>query len=299
MANTVIALKKSSTPSAQPTSLANGELAINYSDGKLFYKHANGTILPFNTTGGNAFGTINANGTLVVAGTSEAVVSLIAGNNITITADAINDTITFNCISGGDADISFAYDKANSANLLAYNTGIGANAFTSATIAGANTAVGTGANAFTSATVAGANTAVGIGANSYAATVGSSANSYLLAVIAGANTAVGTGANAFTSATVAGANTAVGAGANAFASATIAGANTAVGAGANAYTQTVGAAANAYMISTVSGANTAVGIGANSYAATVGSSANSYLLAVIAGANTAVGTGAKIGRAHV
>ena len=32
-----------------------------------------------------------------------------------------------------------AFDKANSANVLAYNTGVGANAFTSATVAGANT----------------------------------------------------------------------------------------------------------------------------------------------------------------
>ena len=101
MANTQIRLKKSAIPSEVPTSLANGELAINYADGKLFYKHANGTILPFNTQGGNAFGTINANGTLVVAGSSEAVVSLIAGNNISIIGDAINDTITINSTVGG------------------------------------------------------------------------------------------------------------------------------------------------------------------------------------------------------
>jgi hypothetical protein len=200
--------------------------------------------------------------------------------------------------------ITSAYDKANAANVLAFNTGIGANAFTSATIAGTNTAVGTGAN-------------------SYAATVGTSANSYLLTVIAGANTAVGTGANAFTSATIAGANTAVGtganayanlvwsrsnsfvtttisgantavgAGANAFTSATIAGANTAVGSGANSYAATVGTSANAFTSATIAGANIAVGAGANSYAATVGTSANSYLLTVIAGANTAVGTGAN------
>ena len=119
MANTVIAIKKSATPAAQPTVLANGELAINYADGKLFYKHANGTILPFNTQGGNAFGTINANGTLVVAGTSEAVVSLIAGNNITITGDAINDTITINATS--DSNVAKgAFDKANAANYYTY-----------------------------------------------------------------------------------------------------------------------------------------------------------------------------------
>jgi hypothetical protein len=115
MANTVIAIKKSATPTAQPTVLANGELAINYADGKLFYKHANGTILPFNTQGGNAFGTINANGTLVVAGSSEAVVTLIPGNNISISADAINDTITIEATS----NIGPAFDKANSANIIA------------------------------------------------------------------------------------------------------------------------------------------------------------------------------------
>jgi len=189
MSNTVISLKKSSTPAAEPTILANGELAINYADGKLFYKHANGTILPFNTTGGNAFGTVNANGTLVVAGTSEAILTLISGNNISISADAINDTITIDSTGGASVNIGdtppstpangdlwwssvfgslfiyyndsnsaqwvetspssiyannaeqlaiAAFDKANAANLLAYNTGIGANAFASATIAGAN-----------------------------------------------------------------------------------------------------------------------------------------------------------------
>lgn len=92
--------------------------------------------------------------------------------------------------------ITAAYDKANAANLLAFNTGIGANVFTAATIAGANTAVGAGANAFASATIAGANTAVGTGANNY-----------LLAVIAGANTAVGAGANAYAAVVGAAANT--------------------------------------------------------------------------------------------
>lgn len=92
--------------------------------------------------------------------------------------------------------ITSAFDKANAANVLAYNTGIGANAFAAATIAGANTAVGTGANAFTSATIAGANTAVGTGANTY-----------LLSVIAGANTAVGAGANAYAALVGSAANT--------------------------------------------------------------------------------------------
>ena len=96
----------------------------------------------------------------------------------------------------------------------ANNIGVTANAFASATISGANTAVGAGANAFASVTIAGANTAVGAGANNFAK-----------ATIAGANTAVGAGANAFASATIAGANSAVGTGANNFTKATLSGAN--------------------------------------------------------------------------
>lgn len=44
MANT-IQIKRSSTPGGAPGSLAFGELAINYNDGKLFYKNASGTIV--------------------------------------------------------------------------------------------------------------------------------------------------------------------------------------------------------------------------------------------------------------
>jgi hypothetical protein len=125
----------------------------------------------------------------------------------------------------------------------ANNIGVSANAYASATIAGANTAVGDGANNFTKATLAGANTAVGNGANNFTK-----------ATLAGANTAVGDGANNFTKATLAGANTAVGNGANNFTKATLAGANTAVGNGANNY-----------LLAVITGANTAVGDGANNF----------------------------------
>ncbi len=113
MSNTVIALKKSATPSAAPASLANGELAINYADGKLYYKHANGTILPFSTGGGggDSFSTINVNGTLIVADTPGDILTIEAGTNVTITADAINDKITISSSS----DISPALIQANTA----------------------------------------------------------------------------------------------------------------------------------------------------------------------------------------
>jgi hypothetical protein len=115
--------------------------------------------------GGNYFGTVNAAGTLLVADTSGDVLTIEAGSGISIVGDAVNDKLTISA-TGGSTDIAAAYDKANSANiiassaydkanaanLLAFNTGIGANAFASETISGANTAVGAGANNYANAT---------------------------------------------------------------------------------------------------------------------------------------------------
>ena len=94
MANTVIALKKSATPSAAPTNLANGELAINFADGKLYYKAANGTISSISGNQPNYFGTVNANNTLVVADTPGDILTIVPGTNISIVGDAIGDKIT-------------------------------------------------------------------------------------------------------------------------------------------------------------------------------------------------------------
>jgi hypothetical protein len=49
MAN-VIKLKNSGTANSAPTALEAGELAINYADGKIYYKNASNTIVAFNTT---------------------------------------------------------------------------------------------------------------------------------------------------------------------------------------------------------------------------------------------------------
>lgn len=109
MPNTVIALKKSSTPSAVPTDLANGELAINFADGKLFYKNTAGFIAEISGGGGgNSFGTVNANNILIVADTAGDVLTIEPGTNIIITGDAVNDKITI------AANIAPAFDKANS-----------------------------------------------------------------------------------------------------------------------------------------------------------------------------------------
>lgn len=47
MANTVIEIKFSQTPAATPSTLANGEISINTSDGKIFYKDPAGVIQAF------------------------------------------------------------------------------------------------------------------------------------------------------------------------------------------------------------------------------------------------------------
>ena len=90
MANTVIALKKSATPSSAPANLANGEIAINYADGKLFYKNTAGYIAEI-SGGGFNFGTVNAAGTLLISDVTNDVLTINKGDNIVITGDAINE----------------------------------------------------------------------------------------------------------------------------------------------------------------------------------------------------------------
>lgn len=104
MANTVIALKKSSVPSSVPSSLANGELAINYADGKLFYRKADGSIAAI-TGDQNFYGSLNVDNTFIVADQPSDILTLISGSNITLTPDAINDTITISA-SGGGASVT-------------------------------------------------------------------------------------------------------------------------------------------------------------------------------------------------
>ena len=114
MPNTTIAIKKSGTPSNIPSSLANGELALNYADGKLFYAASNGTVVQFSPSV-PSYGTVNANGTLAVAAVTNDVLTILPGSGIGIIAYSSNDTITISAPSVGAA-----YDKANTANLYAF-----------------------------------------------------------------------------------------------------------------------------------------------------------------------------------
>jgi hypothetical protein len=85
MANTKIILKKSGSTGNTPASLEFGELALNYADGKLFYKNANNIISEFSSGTGTTsqpaveHQTYTANGTansfsLGTQATSDAVV---------------------------------------------------------------------------------------------------------------------------------------------------------------------------------------------------------------------------------
>ncbi len=124
-----------------------------------------------------------------------------AGNNFAV-AVLNADLRTSNLNLGGANAITWitsSYDKANSANVLAYNTGIGANAFATAVGTAGNAyavTVGTSGNAFA--------TAVGTAGNAYAVTVGTSGNNYAATVGTSSNNYAGVMANsvnAYTSAT--------------------------------------------------------------------------------------------------
>lgn len=107
MANTTIVLKKSGVSGNVPSVLANGEISINYADGKLFYRAANGTITSISgsSSGGsaNSFATINANSSLILATSNNDTLSIVPGNNISFTTNTTTKSITIhsNTSSGG------------------------------------------------------------------------------------------------------------------------------------------------------------------------------------------------------
>ena len=120
MANTTLQLRKSGETGNVPPSLAYGELALNYADGKLFYKAANGTITFIQSAGGgggslsNSFATINVDSSLILATSPTDTLSFVAGNNVTISACTISKTITINSTGGSGSSIDqYARDTAN------------------------------------------------------------------------------------------------------------------------------------------------------------------------------------------
>ena len=118
MANTTLQVRKSGATGNVPSSLEFGELALNYADGKLYYKAANGTITYIQSgTFTDSFATINANSSLILATSPTDTLSILPGNNITISTDTIGKSITINSTAtgGGSGADQFARDTANAA----------------------------------------------------------------------------------------------------------------------------------------------------------------------------------------
>ena len=91
--NTSIQLKKSGISGNTPADLVHGEVALNYADGRLYYKDGvDGLSYIYNQ---DTFATVNANGSLVIASSPTDILSIIPGNNVNITANTSSKTIKF------------------------------------------------------------------------------------------------------------------------------------------------------------------------------------------------------------
>ena len=109
IANTTIQLKKSSVAGNVPVSLSSGELALNFYDGKLYYKNAQNTINYFAAGIDKSFATVNSNSSLILASSNNDILSFAAGNNISISTDTVGKTITIG------TDAKMLYTAANTA----------------------------------------------------------------------------------------------------------------------------------------------------------------------------------------
>ena len=108
VANTVIQLKKSGISGNIPASLNVGETALNYADGKLFYKNSLGSISYIAST--SSFATVNANSSLILATSPTDTLSFVGVNGISITTNTATKTI----IISGDGSSSNGGSSGNS-----------------------------------------------------------------------------------------------------------------------------------------------------------------------------------------
>ena len=137
MTNTVL-IKRSATANTVPTAgqLANGEIAINYADGNLFFKDSGGSVQTLaskkfvsvtgNITGGNVeTGIVSATGN-VIAGNLNAAGLSLSSNVVSALVSAANITTTANIAGGyfiGNGSqltgLPASYNDANVATFLA------------------------------------------------------------------------------------------------------------------------------------------------------------------------------------
>lgn len=90
MANTIIKIKKSGSTGNVPSSLEYGELSLNYADKKLFFQSGPASIKNFSA---DVFNTVSANSNLVLATTSDDILTLTPNTGISIVGNPGSKTI--------------------------------------------------------------------------------------------------------------------------------------------------------------------------------------------------------------
>ena len=128
MSNTVIQIKRSSATGNIPDtgSIIHGELAINYADGKLYYKTDTNTVDSIYTP--NLYETLNVSGTLLVPTTPTEILNIIGANGISVSGNSTTDTIRIDetlspIINSAYAQANAAFNYANNISLTPGPTG--------------------------------------------------------------------------------------------------------------------------------------------------------------------------------
>lgn len=210
MANTTIQLKRSGTVANAPTSLDYGELAINYADGLLYYKNSTGQIVSF-SSGGNSFGTVNANNTFVVSDTPGDILTLIPGAGISIVGDALNDTITIGATAtgtGASVNVGNTPPESPQNGDLWWNSDL-VTLFIYYADSNSSQWVDTSTAKISSGTIVNGGSTDLSAANAWTNTVVAGANAWVNSVYGFANTQIGVAFNKANTANIIGSNTAI------------------------------------------------------------------------------------------
>ena len=113
--NTSIQLKKSGATGNTPVNLVHGEVALNYADGKLYYKNAIDDVSFI--TNQDSFATVSVDGTLLLATSPTDILTLTPGGNISLSGNTITKTVninlpnTINLVENVTAQHVIVYDK--------------------------------------------------------------------------------------------------------------------------------------------------------------------------------------------
>ena len=121
--NTSIQIKKSGTSSAAPSSLNFGELALNYADGKLYFKNSGSVITYFPSA---SFGTTTNGSSSIIASTPNDTLTVNAGSsivnsgpNIIVTSNPTTKTLTISHTANVTLTTANITGQLNLSNTLA------------------------------------------------------------------------------------------------------------------------------------------------------------------------------------